>query len=345
MPWIDDWEGGRVWRGKDGKKTFFIRRRVNGKLYEVSTRTHTAGAALEHLRRFEADPEGYSPDSAVGGKAIVLTAQLAAEFLDWSSGERGNSADWVRKKKRYLQWWILKLKGIDLRRLDLGTHVMPALDGAPARKHRIEVLKALFTWLRQERHAISAAEDPTYGSLAVPQGRPEQWTHSKVIPRADHDRALSHLAPIHRDRLTVLAGTGWHTTELHRFAAAGAIVPLPSTASREHGAHAVLVCPRRKSGEAQRTPVSSEVAEAAKRVRAHGSYSDPKFREAIISACKAAGVEPFSPGRYRHSVATWAVEQGADPAAVAAFLGHKSKSTTTRFYATLAVVPKVPTLA
>ena len=54
---------------------------------------------------------------------------------------------------------------------------------------------------------------------------------------------------------------------------------------------------------------------------------------------------PFSPGQYRHSVATWAVEAGADPAAVAAFLGHKSPATTKRFYATLAVCPKIPTLA
>jgi len=45
-------------------------------------------------------------------------------------------------------------------------------------------------------------------------------------------------------------------------------------------------------------------------------------------------------------VATWAIERGDDPAAVAAFLGHKSPATTRRFYATLAVVvPKIRTLA
>jgi integrase len=57
------------------------------------------------------------------------------------------------------------------------------------------------------------------------------------------------------------------------------------------------------------------------------------------------GIPVFTPGRFRHSIATWAFEAGADPFAVSAFLGHKSPSTTKKFYAALATVPKVPTLA
>jgi integrase len=57
------------------------------------------------------------------------------------------------------------------------------------------------------------------------------------------------------------------------------------------------------------------------------------------------GIPVFTPGRLRHSVATWAIEAGADPASLAAFLGHKSPRTTRRFYATHASPPKVPTLA
>ncbi len=344
MAWIGKWSGGRIWRAKDGGRTYFICRRINGKLYERSTHCSHEKEAEEHLRRFEADPEGYDPASVVG-KPLALDAALLEAFLAWSKNERHNSDDWVRKQGRYLVWWREQLGSLDLRRLTLRDHVAPALDGTPARKHKIEVLKALFGWLRTERHALKASEDPTYGTLAVPQGRPEQWRHSKVIPREDHEKVLASIAPVHRDRLMVLAGTGWHVTELLRFAAAGMVAPLPSTASREHGAFAVLVCPRRKSGEMQRTAVSEEVAEAAARVRKHGSFSLPKFEEAVRSACQVAEVAPFSPGRYRHSVATWAVEAGADPAAVSAFLGHKSPATTKRFYATLAVVPKVPTLA
>ncbi len=56
-------------------------------------------------------------------------------------------------------------------------------------------------------------------------------------------------------------------------------------------------------------------------------------------AREKAGAPRFGPGQYRHAVATRMLNAGADPAAVAAFLGHKLPQTTRRFYATLAVVP------
>jgi len=54
---------------------------------------------------------------------------------------------------------------------------------------------------------------------------------------------------------------------------------------------------------------------------------------------------PVTAGSFRHTVATEAIEKGAPPEQVSAFLGHKSPQTTKRFYATLAVAPKIPTLA
>lgn len=341
--WVGPWPGGRIWEGADGTRTYVIRRKVQGRAYEVSTRCTQLRSAMSQLERFEKDPAGYEP----GGPAdhVVLDVEMVKAFLRWSRDDKGNSIQWVAQQKRYLAWWAGKLRGRDLRRVSLRDHIRPALDSTPNERQRIEVIKALYGWLRKARHVITAAEDPTYGSLSVPQGRPEQWVTPKVIPREHHEKALAHMGPVWRDRLTVLAGTGWHVTELQRFARSGIVAPLPSTASHEHGAHAVLVCPRRKSGEMQRTPVSSDVAEAGRRVIAAGGFSVVWFHKVITAACRAGDVPVFSPGRYRHSVATWAVEAGADPAAVAAFLGHKSVSTTRRFYATLAVVPKVPTLA
>jgi site-specific recombinase XerD len=46
----------------------------------------------------------------------------------------------------------------------------------------------------------------------------------------------------------------------------------------------------------------------------------------------------------RHSIATAAVNAGADLEAVSAFLGHKNPKTTRRFYATHGAVRRVPTL-
>jgi integrase len=337
------WPGGRIWEGSDGTRTYVIRKKVGGRAYEVSTRCTSLRAAMAQLARFEADPEGYDP-SGGKGERIVLDVERGRAFLRWSLEEKGNSAGWVRQQKRYLAWWIEKLGGLDVRRVSLRDHILPALDGMTGRRHRIEVIKAFYSWLRRQRALISAAEDPTYGALPVPQLRPEQWVRPKAFAREAHEAVMRHLTGSWPDLLAVLAGTGWHVTELSRFAAGGIVAELPSSASRGHGAAAVLVCPRRKSGEEQRTPVSSEVAAAARRVRARGGFSVVRLYKAVTAACRAAGIEPYAPGQYRHSVATWAVEQGADPAAVAAFLGHKSPATTRRFYATLATVPKIPTL-
>jgi integrase len=108
----------------------------------------------------------------------------------------------------------------------------------------------------------------------------------------------------------------------------------------------------RKSGEPQRTRVSPDVLEAAKRLRAHGPISLEWYDRAVKSACAAVklpdgggGIPPFTPGRLRHSVASWAIDMGADPAQVAAFLGHRSARTTRKFYATHSAPTKVPTLA
>ena len=110
------------------------------------------------------------------------------------------------------------------------------------------------------------------------------------------------------------------------------------------GVSGVLVCPQIKSGEPLRTAVSAEVLEAGKRLLEWGTFGREKYGTEVISACKAASIPSFTPGRFRHSVATWAIERGAAPASVAAFLNHKSPSTTRRFYATHAVPAKIQTL-
>lgn len=252
-----------------------------------------------------------------------------------------NSREWLEKQQRYLAWWADQLKGLDLRRVSLVDHIKPALKGAGNGPHRIAVLKSVYSWLRKEKHLITVKEDPTFQTLVVPQARPEQWKRVKVIPREHYLLAREHLAPHWRDGMDVQAGTGWHVTELIRFAKEGSVEPYRGDAE---GVAGVLVCPQTKSGESLRTAVSSDVLDAGKRLLERGTFGREKYGMAVGSACKAAGIAPFTPGRFRHSVATWAIEKGADPASVAAFLNHKSPSTTRRFYATHAVPAKIPTL-
>ncbi len=377
-------EGGRIRVDSRGRGVYFIRRQVNGRRYEVSTRATTLKAALEHLKRFQADPEGYRPEGEVRAEPIYLDNDLCKVFLAWSMAE-GNSTPWVNKQKVVLAWWMGKLRGVDLRRASLRDHILPPLEGTASRAHKIRVLKTFYAWMRKVTHAIATAEDPTWGQLSAPQSRPEQWTRSKVVPRDHVLLAIEGLTSPWREALTVQAGTGLHTTEIIRFTAeGGAIEALPRGATQD-GVAGVLVVTQHKSGEPIRVRVSGPVLEAAKRLREHvarmaderaanaeathaarakargekptkdytrpATFSREWYDRAVRAACAvvkhpdgSTGIPVFTPGMLRHSVASWAINAGADPAVVSAYLGHKSPRTTRKFYATFASPTKVPTL-
>ena len=345
------WEerGGRVRIDAKGRPVFIIRRQIDGKRYEVSTRAHTLAAALAQEERFQRNPEAYRPGGHEGGDPVYLDKTLRKAFLKWSLKVRGNSAAWVAKQDTYLSWWAKRLVGVNLRGLDPRDYIIPAVAKAKSRRARLAVLKAFFAYLRKERHLLKSADDPTL-DIPIPQAKPSQWTKSKIIPREHFDLVLEHLSSPWRDALALQAGTGWHTTEIVRFAAEGTIDPAPQHLAQE-GVAGVVVCPLRKSGEMQRTRVGPIPLEAAKKLRAHGSISREWYDRAVRSACKAVkrpdgevGIDIFTPGRLRHSVASWAIEAGADPASVAAFLGHRSPRTTMKFYAVHSAPKKVPTL-
>jgi integrase len=90
--------------------------------------------------------------------------------------------------------------------------------------------------------------------------------------------------------------------------------------------------------------VSEEVYAAAVRLRKRGSFSERKFRQALSRACAAAKIPSIGPGRFRHAIATWAVDHGSSAKDVATFLGHRSERTLRRFYAVHGIAKKVPTL-
>jgi integrase len=340
----EPWEGGRCWIDREGDRTYYIRKRVGGRRYEIRTPATVASVAFEHLKRFLADPEGYQPQGEVRAEPIYLDEKLASEFLAWCRDEKKNSPDWLRHQRDYIAWWADRLRGIDLRRATLADHILPPLKGAPARAHRIAVVKSVFSYLRKQTHQITAAQDPTFGTLSVPQAQPELWRRSKAVPLERFKLVMKRLDGRWRDLLTIQGGTGWHTTEIQRFTRGGSMEPLP-TGVKGRGVAGVLVCPETKGGETLRTAVSAPVLAAAKRSLTAGSFDRRKYEKAVAGGCLAAKVPVFTPAMMRHSVATEAVNRGADPAQVAAFLGHRSPRTTRRFYATLATPAKVPTLA
>jgi integrase len=337
------WDAGRVWVSATGERTYFIRKQVGGTRYDRSTHATTIKGAMEQLKRFEAEPGGYDPRGVVRAAPIFLDEVLVRDFIDWSRDVRKNSHGWVVNQKQHLGWWSEQLEGVDLRRASLRDHIMPALDHAASRPQRIAVIKTLYAWLRKERRVIATAEDPTFGTLAVPQGKPEQLDHSKAVSKENFHKALEKLpGQRERDLLLLLGATGMHVSELVRFSADGSVESLPG---RKDAAGAVVI-PSTKAGDPLRVAVSTEMLEAAKRVLKTGSFDRQRLAKLLKKACKKGRVKPaFTLGVLRHSVATWAVNAGADVKAVSDFLGHRSPRTTRRFYATLATPKKVPTLA
>lgn len=353
MPKINGtWLGGYIRNDKKGRKTFIIRKSVNGKRYEASTYANTQRAALKQLERFEMDPENYRPQGEERRDPLYLTEKLAQEFLDWSRDQKENSTQWRGSQRRFLVWWGTKLHQLDLRgEVTLADHVTPALDAEPtSRKQRIAVIKRFYSWLRKIRHdlRVEPQHDPTLGKLSVPQSDPKQWTVPKVIPRRDYLRVLAALDPKKeqhwRDAITVQLGTGWHVSEAIRFAQSGSIERHPKI-RKSAALSGVLVCPKSKRGHQIRVAVSGKVLKAAKGLLAYGSFTYKGYTEGITRAAERAGVERFQPGRFRHTVLTDAVNSGEEPERVSAFVNHGDKRTSMRFYATYATPAKVKTPA
>jgi hypothetical protein len=353
------WPGGYVRADEEGRSTFIIRRMIGGVRYHQSTRCRTLVAAIRELERFERDPAGYEPGGPKRAEAVVFTEELGREFLEWSKTDRRITAKWLGAKRGYLAWWAEVLAGVDLRRADL-TLIEDALDKSPgARAHRIAVIKHFYGWLVAKKRILRPEEDPTFRRLTVPQAKPQQWRREKSFPQEAYEAVRRHMVGVWRDGLDVLAGTGWHLTELERFASAGEVHAFRGRWDAADGPApaAVLVCPHTKGGEMLRTAVGEDVAAAAGRVRARGALRPDTLSKAITAGWAAAeghrlqdGGSPKTPipevraGSFRHAVSTWAIDGGEDPAAVSAFLGHKSPRTTRRFYATMATPRKVPTL-
>jgi len=359
------WEGGYIRKDARGRDTYIIRRMVRGERYDVSTRCHTARAALEQLARFEADPDGYNPRGTPPSDPIPLSRDLVASFLTWSRETKKNTKKWVGEQRSALEWWRPYLRGRDLRSLSLAGVIIPALDGSldqpkktPGRAHKIATLKALYAWMRRERHLLTSGEDPTV-DLAVPQARPAQRRIQKertpeqvqkVVAELDPARRRARLAADrkveldqvrhmtdYRPHLRLAASTGWHVTELARFAGAGRILE-PTAMQAADGTVAVLETTH-KNGEVFRTRVGAVGAQAARELRDQGGFSIERYAEAVKEAAEAAGVKGFR-GALRHSALGWATE-AAGIAAAAETARHKSPRTTKKFYAERGAPPNV----
>ena len=334
MSWTGKWDGGRIWTGKDGSTTFWIRKQIQGKWFEFSTRTTNLRAALRELDRLERDPDGFNaapPDS------LVLTDDLINQFVE-AGVRKKNSEGRLWKKRYYMDWWKDRLEG-DLRKVQL--HQLIELSKqSPCPDNAKSILKVFWSWLVAE----AKIEKNTAQPLKLSPSRPAQEEKSKVIPRSSHNKMLEVLDKRWVDALVVLAGTGWHVSELERLSEVRMLQDSGIYKAKFKEGNPFVLKTKQKSGDFHQTLVSRKVAEAALRFLQRGDFNRVMFYRSVKAGCEQHGVEPFTPGCYRHTIASRAVEQGVSPERVSAFLGHRSSATTKRFYSVHAVAPKIPTL-
>jgi hypothetical protein len=337
--YVGRWEGGEVLRLKDGTRSYFVTRIIRGRRFRFSTRARTLPEARAVYRRFIADPDGFqlvAPPADPRHGPIFLDDDLVAAFLAHSDA-KGNTRAWIRRQRSHLCVLQNALEGEDLRRLGLG-RVLPLV---AANTHRIAILKTLYAWLRKTEHLLTAAEDPTFGVLSVPQRKPsERRIVDKAIPREHIRRAARFLVGRWSALLTLQGGTGIHTTELQRFARSGRLL---SYVGPQRRAKAVMVVPLHKNGDEHRVALNSALLAAAKRVLEGGPFTYQAYHRNVRRACLKAQVPAFTPGRMRHTVATELVNAGADMASVSTFLGHRTPQTTRAWYARFAT-PRHPLL-
>jgi integrase len=130
-----------------------------------------------------------------------------------------------------------------------------------------------------------------------------------------------------------MATTGCHLTEVIKLIKAGTV----EVGSEETDVLGFI----HKGGHVHRVAVPFYIGEAARALKARGTkgLSRRAVYENIKKACEKAGIPPWTPGRFRHTVATNAIQAGVSPADMALRLGHTGSATGLKWYATTAVAP------
>lgn len=362
----DNWEHGFIRIDQKGRKTFWIRVQTAGKRIKVSTGAHDLQTAMKEYEVWAKNPSGYVRGTSVGlggTAAVYLDQVLIDRFLDWSrkAGHKGhgNTLSHVSDQRIALNFWLTHLGRRDLKRLDLDRDILPPLKDQPQQVNRRKTLKSFYSWLRSDAgrdangYRFRIEDDPT-SALEVAKNDPTRRHRpdNKAVPW-DHILAVRNaLTGNWKDIFKVQMASGWHATELLRFARSGSI----EVYSGPMGAAGVLVCPLHKIGNEHRTAVNAETLEAARAVRAYGGFNPKRYTRIVEAAATELGkkqpkkipedlrIKPFTAGQLRHSVATYMIGQGATVYEVATFLGHRSLETTKKFYATHAI-PWNPMLA
>ena len=356
-----NWPGGYVRTTGDGRPVWYIHKRVGGVRWKKALQVANEDQALVELAAFLKDPKAYCEGVALPApdEPLLLDARLVKTYLAHAAAPRSengreNSRKWMRAKGKILAWWasvLVDARGgpLDLRKVELARHVLPALEPVRGKRHRREAIKALYAWLAATGR-VRASEDPV-ARLPVGQGRVAQTQggKDKRVPREHVLKVIDHLLMKEDSRyghaLTVSAATGWHVTEIERFVQRGEVIEPVPLSLQEPGVEAILSTPH-KSGRQHYTKVGRDALLAARALLAgRRGFSVKWYVETVKAACQELKLPPFSPAWMRHTSATLAVEQpGVSDIDTGKFPGHAYGEMVHNVYGVLRTLPKVPTI-
>jgi integrase len=323
------WLGGFIRETKGGRPVYVIEKRIAGRLFKRSTRCHTEKAALDQLRKFEGDPGGYV-------ERLMLTDALIFEYRDWQLDVAGNSHEWAHTSANMLADWMEVIGETDLRQLTAPKVKTMLASFTTSQPARMTVLKGFFTWLRKERGLLKHHEDPM-PDVRIPERKSaKEQGRARDVPFETALAVYKQLRADVKDVLQLLSGTGWHLSEVGRFAEKGEIRKDPTGKSK-----AVLVVWHKRQEHAVTGLSNPAHIAAAKRLREQGwILSRGRLAELMRFANDAANIpedERLHLGDMRHCVGTWSVELGEDMGTVARAFNHESEKMLRRHYVRHAV--------
>ncbi len=326
------------WPGYVREGVFVIEKRIHGRKWHVSTRCTTLRAAMKQLERFEESPAAYRPDGD-DGPELVMNEALIDAFFEWHLAS--SSRAWALNVRSLLYDWANHLRGKDLRRLELVADLKPHLREATQVPHRVKAIRSFFRWLRTEKGLVTRQQDATL-DLSAPPPKPAQWEKSKAVAWERVVELLPHLRQDVRDVLELLAATGWHLSEVRRFAESGSIREREASDPQ----HVVAVIGvKHKSGKPHFTALLHPQHDAvARRIRQRGHVVDNgALRKQMLRGFAAVDVERkkrdpkaeraqrFQLGVMRHSLTNWLADAGVSVEERGRYLGH-NPATNARFY-------------
>jgi integrase len=342
---------------------YFIRRDIAGVRYHKTTRCSTLEGALAELTRFERDPAGYVPGGGTRPDGHDFAAAVT-EYLKYSAGVRGNSAAHVTAQAAYFGTWAMFLEQRGLTTLEeVGTtetvdafiswrrsggvkrvlakalHSMP--EGAEKDKVKfryimtrdavgphsialdVAAVKALFTWAKR----TELLPENLLREYAMPK-RPKDSGKIQIITMEDWQKIRGLLKPKWQLVGDVLLGSSVRYSSLCRLTPGD--VDLERDVVRLPGNQI-------KGKQGATLTVSHKIAAAAKAVAMAGiPASVTSFDHALEWACIKAKIPRFSAHAFRHTSASWALEDGVPLKDIQARLVHASAGTTERYLHRLA---------